>query len=98
MDPWALKHYQSLGICKIYYSHFIFKVMYHSFRIIVISSESLPSQIFVILNSSCTLTYPKSEKISRESRSFLRVKSKDNWALNRKHMAFYSFVVFSDIK
>ena len=27
--PWALKHYQSLGICKIYYSHFIFEVMYH---------------------------------------------------------------------
>ena len=28
--PWALKHYQSLGVCKIYYSHFIFEVMYHS--------------------------------------------------------------------
>ena len=27
--PWALKYYQSLGICKIYYSHFIFEVMYH---------------------------------------------------------------------
>ena len=27
--PWALKHYQYLGICKIYYSHFIFEVMYH---------------------------------------------------------------------
>ena len=27
--PWALKHYQSLGICKIYYSHFILEVMYH---------------------------------------------------------------------
>ena len=27
--PWALKHYHSLGICKIYYSHFIFEVMYH---------------------------------------------------------------------
>ena len=26
---WALKHYQSLGVCKIYYSHFIFEVMYH---------------------------------------------------------------------
>ena len=25
--PWALKHYHSLGICKIYYSHFIFEVM-----------------------------------------------------------------------
>ena len=22
--PWALKHYHSLGICKIYYSHFTF--------------------------------------------------------------------------
>ena len=28
--PCALKHYQSLGVCKIYYSHFIFKVMYQS--------------------------------------------------------------------
>ena len=28
--PWALKHYHSLGICKIYYSHFIFEVMYHT--------------------------------------------------------------------
>ena len=27
--PWALKHYHSLGVCKIYYSHFIFEVMYH---------------------------------------------------------------------
>ena len=25
--PWALKHYHSLGICKIYYSHFIFEVI-----------------------------------------------------------------------
>ena len=30
--PWALKHYHSLGICKIYYSHFIFEVMYHCFE------------------------------------------------------------------
>jgi hypothetical protein len=28
--PWALKHYNSLGVCKIYYSHFILEVMYHS--------------------------------------------------------------------
>ena len=27
--PWALKFYHSVGFCKIYYSHFIFKVMYH---------------------------------------------------------------------
>ena len=27
--PWAFKYYQSLGVCKIYYSHFIFEVMYH---------------------------------------------------------------------
>ena len=27
--PWALKHYHSLGICKIYYSYFIFEVMNH---------------------------------------------------------------------
>ena len=26
----ALKHYQSLGDCKIYYSHFIVEVMYQS--------------------------------------------------------------------
>ena len=26
--PWALKHYQSLGICIIYYSHFIFEAVY----------------------------------------------------------------------
>jgi hypothetical protein len=25
--PWALKHYQSAGFCKIYYSHFIFEVI-----------------------------------------------------------------------
>ena len=29
--PWALKHYQSLGVCKIYYSRFIFEVMYQVF-------------------------------------------------------------------
>jgi hypothetical protein len=29
--PWALKHYHSLGVCKIYYPDFIFKVMYHCF-------------------------------------------------------------------
>ena len=27
--PWALKHYHSLCVCKIYYTHFIFEVMYH---------------------------------------------------------------------
>ena len=27
--PWALKHYHSLGVCKIYYSLFLFEVMYH---------------------------------------------------------------------
>jgi hypothetical protein len=27
--PWTSKHYQSLGISKIYYSHFVFRVMYH---------------------------------------------------------------------
>jgi hypothetical protein len=30
--PWALKHYHSLGVCKIYYSHFLFEVMYHYFE------------------------------------------------------------------
>ena len=29
---WALKHYQSLGICNIYNSHFIFEVIYHCFN------------------------------------------------------------------
>ena len=58
----------------------------HSFRItvipsvlvsflpnIVIPSELLPSQILVILNSSCTLPYLKGEIIGRESRPYLRV-------------------------
>ena len=36
----------------------------HSFRIIVIPSELFPFQIFVILNSSCTLPYPKGETIA----------------------------------
>ena len=45
----------------------------HSFRIIVIPSEFLPFQIFVILNSSCTLPYPKGEKIGQQSRPYLRV-------------------------
>jgi hypothetical protein len=26
---WALKHYHSLDVCKTYYSHFLFEVMYH---------------------------------------------------------------------
>ena len=45
----------------------------HSFRIIVILSESLPFQICVILNSSCTLPYPKDEKIGPQRRPYLRV-------------------------
>jgi hypothetical protein len=30
VGPWNLKHYHSLGVYKIYYSHFIFEVMYQS--------------------------------------------------------------------
>ena len=30
VGPWASNHFQSLDVCKIYYSHFIFEVMYHS--------------------------------------------------------------------
>ena len=45
----------------------------HSFRIIVIPSESLLFQIFVILNSFCTLPYPKGETIGQQSRPYLRV-------------------------
>jgi hypothetical protein len=40
---------------------------------IVIPSASLPFQIFVILNSSCTLPYPKVKKVGQQSRPFLRV-------------------------
>ena len=39
--PWTLKHYHSLGICKIYYSHFIFEVMYHYWQI----RPGLPKQL-----------------------------------------------------
>jgi len=45
--PWALKHYHSLGICKIYYSHFIFevitflsKIQNHSKKIVNYGSSS----------------------------------------------------------
>ena len=60
----------------------------HSFRIFVILSGFLSFlpichafriiafQIFVILNSSSTLPYPKGEKIGRQSRPYLRVYSK----------------------
>ena len=47
--PWALKHYHSLGICKIYYSHFIFEVMY-----------SLPAIIWWVL-----FTFVKVKEITR---------------------------------
>ena len=30
-NPWALKHHKSLSICKMYYFHFIFEVVYHYF-------------------------------------------------------------------
>ena len=43
---------------------------------IVIPSKLLPFQIFVILNSSCTLPYPKGEKIGRQSGPYLRVFTK----------------------
>ena len=61
----------------------------HSFRIIFIPSIlvsflpnivipfkllSLPLQIFVILNSFCTLLYPKGEKIAWQSWPYLQVK------------------------
>ena len=35
--PWALKHYQPLNVCKIYYSYFIFEVMYHYFSLLKVS-------------------------------------------------------------
>ena len=44
-----------------------------SFHIIVIPSKLLPCQIFVILNSFCTLPYPKGEKIVRQSLLYLQV-------------------------
>ena len=40
---------------------------------IVIPSELLPFQIFVIVNSSSTLPYPKGKKIGRQSGPYLRV-------------------------
>ena len=68
----------------------------HSFRIFVILSGFLSFlpichafriiafQIFVILNSSSTLPYPKGEKIGRQSRPYLRVYSKRiNFSWNR---------------
>ena len=48
----------------------------HSFHIIVIPSKLLSFQIFVILNSSCTLPYLKGEKIRRWSWPYLRVSLK----------------------
>ena len=48
----------------------VISVVEFNFRIIVIHSELLS---FVILNSSCTLPYPKGEKIGQQSRPYLRV-------------------------
>jgi hypothetical protein len=68
--PWALKHYHSLGISKIYYSHFLFEVMYHfhqkiyklsktkscdsGFRIYFLTNKLWPS---VIDLSSCFISF-----------------------------------------
>ena len=40
---------------------------------IVIPSQLLPFQIYVILNSSSTFPYPKGEKIGKQSRPYLQV-------------------------
>ena len=85
---------QSFRITVIHFVLLSFISYYcHSFRIIVILSVllsflpnivipskllSLPLPIFVILNSSCTLPYPKGEKIGRQSRPYLRVGYKLN--------------------
>ena len=45
----------------------------HSFRITVIPSKLLPFQIFVILNSSSTLPYPKGEKNGHRRWPYMRV-------------------------
>ena len=75
----------------------------HSFRIIVIPSKSLPFQIFVILNSSCTFPYPKGEEIGRAAcRPYLRVCSKggENVYLteHRIHLFTQPFTWFSTLK
>jgi hypothetical protein len=48
----------------------------HSFRVIVIPSELL---LLIILNSSCTLPYPKGGKIGWQSRPYLRVSYKEHF-------------------
>ena len=49
--PWALKHYQSLSICKIYNSHFIFEVIKFLSKI---QNHSRNCQIMVIFQKSKT--------------------------------------------
>ena len=54
-------------------------VVEFKFRIIFIPSEVLS---FVILNSSCTLPYPKGEKIGHQSRPYLQVTKKTSFPLS----------------
>ena len=56
---------------------------------IVIPSKLLPFEIFVILNTSCTLPYPKGEKIGRQSRPYLRVYSKSG--KNLPHWTYHDY-------
>ena len=51
---------------------------YHSFRISVIPSELLTFQIFVILNSSSSLPYPKGEKNGHRRWPYMRISIKSN--------------------
>ena len=50
--PWALKVYQSLSFCKIYYSHFILEVMTFLRKILNFSQECpfLLCPFFIILS------------------------------------------------
>ena len=65
--------FQKNSLCHSFCIIVIPSVLVSSLPNIVIRSELLSFQIFVILNSSSTLPYPKGEKISRQSQPYLRV-------------------------
>ena len=54
-----VKHYQSLGICKIYYPHFIFVVMYHCMK--NLSSVDHITVSFLVANPVAFIIYDKNK-------------------------------------
>jgi hypothetical protein len=69
----------------------------HSFQISVIPSKVLPFQIFVILNSSNTLPYPKGEKNGHQRWPYMRVNIRLNHSCKKKWGCKCSVVVRDQI-